>query len=79
MRNIDHRLRRNRRIIRSLLNTKLVARIPVGKLYNRGFAFAYCTHTHTNRKGNLYRFCYEYGYMLLHNEQVLIMQEKRNE
>jgi hypothetical protein len=74
MRSIDHCLRKNRRILQSFLNSKPVARTKTGKMYNSGFAFNYYTHTYTNRKGQEYRFCYEYGYLLLENEQVRITQ-----
>jgi hypothetical protein len=41
-----------------------------------GFRFQYFTHTYTNRNGQLYYFCYEYGYLLLDKERVLIVKKQ---
>jgi hypothetical protein len=74
MRSIDHQLRRNRRILQQVLGQKPAHITHLNSLCTLGFAFAYCTHTNTSRKGNLYRFCYEYGYFLLDNDQVRIVR-----
>jgi hypothetical protein len=75
MRNIDHRLRRNRRILQNVLDTKRATRTEVSQLSNKGFAFPYCTHIYTNQKGEVYHFCYEYGYLELANGRVQIIRK----
>lgn len=38
-----------------------------------GFDFRYFTHQHHTPTGNLYYFCYDYGYLLLPEEKILIV------
>jgi predicted nucleic acid-binding Zn ribbon protein len=65
-------LRRNRTLLRQAS--------PLGKtttyrqvLEMAGFDFRYFTHTYRTKGGNTYHFCYEYGYLLLEEEKVLIV------
>jgi len=77
VRNINNALRRNRRILQELLppNEKMV-KTNMEKLVERGFLFKYFTHTYTNPKGNIYNFCFEYGYLALENNTYLIVKQK---
>jgi predicted nucleic acid-binding Zn ribbon protein len=70
--NINRILRKNRSILKVCS--------PLGKTTTRkeylvlqGFDFGYYTHQYQTRKGNTYHFCYEYGYLLLPEEKVLIV------
>lgn len=72
MLDINRTLRRNRSILKTLS--------PLGKTTTRqeylvlqGFDFRYFTHQYQTRQGNTYNFCYEYGYLLLPEEKVLIV------
>src|SRR5690606_32436254 len=38
-----------------------------------GFDFRYFTHLYRTKQGNTYHFCYDYGYLLLPEEKVLIV------
>jgi len=77
VRNINHSLRKNRRILESLLpNAQSITNTTKQKLHNKGFAFTYFTHTYSNKKGNTYYFCYEYGYLVLEKERVLVVRKK---
>jgi len=65
-------LRKNRTILKRLN--------PVGKTTVRNevfaiekFDFNYYTHTYITSKGDKYFFCYEYGYHLLPNERIIII------
>jgi len=65
-------LRRNRTILRQAS--------PQGKtttyrqlLQIAGFDFRHFTHTYSTKGGNTYQFCYDYGYLLLPEEKVLIV------
>lgn len=75
-------LRKNRMILHQLN--------PVGKstirkeyLLQMGFDFQYFTHTFTTSYNNTYKFCYEYGYLDIEGDKILIvnwqnyMQQKR--
>ena len=78
VRSINNKLRRNRRILESLLSreeeTILVSR---DYLQQQGFMFNYCTHSYTNKKGDVYLFCYDYGYLPLANGCCLVVKNSR--
>lgn len=78
IRNVNNALGKNRRILDSLLpEGEQMVKANRDKLLQLGFQFKYMTHTYTNQKGNVYHFCYEYGYLPLENNWFLIV--KRNE
>lgn len=69
---MNRALRRNRSVLKGLS--------PMGKTTTRrdylqvqGFDFRYYTHQYQARNGNVYRFCYDYGYLELPEEKVLIV------
>ncbi|MDP3667135.1 MAG: hypothetical protein Q8R50_10685 [Sediminibacterium sp.] len=80
VRNINHCLRRNRRILSSLLPMphSTMAKCAKQKLHSKGFAFSYFTHTQKNKKGHTVHYCYEYGYLVLTDERVMIVRKKTN-
>ena len=78
IRNVNNALGKNRRILESILpETETMKKTNRDKLLQKGFQFKYITHTYTNQKGNIYYFCYEYGYLPLENDWYLIV--KRDE
>ena len=77
VRNINNALRKNRRILEALLPVnEEMAKANKDKLLQKEFQFKYNTHTYTNKKGNTYFFCYEYGYLPLENDWFLIVRRK---
>ena len=76
IRNINHCLRKNRRILESLLANREITRATLSKLHSKGFSVKYFTHSHTNKKGKLFHFCYEYGYAKLEGDCVMIVRKK---
>ena len=65
-------LRKNRSILKGSS--------PLGKTTTRqeylllqGFDFNHFTHQYKTNKGNIYNFCYDYGYLLLPDKKVLIV------
>ena len=77
VRNINNILRRNRRVLAEALPvTEEMSKITKQKMLEKGFQFKYFTHTYTNKKGNIYYFCYEYGYLLLEADWMLIVKRK---
>ncbi|MEP6711637.1 MAG: hypothetical protein ABJA37_04430 [Ferruginibacter sp.] len=77
VRNINNALGKNRRILESI--------IPAGeetfktnkeKLLQKGFQFKYITHSYTNKKGDVYFFCYDYGYLPTGNDWYLLVKRK---
>ncbi|MBS1745302.1 MAG: hypothetical protein JST21_03940 [Bacteroidetes bacterium] len=77
VRNINNKLSKNRRILEeSLPENEEMVKITKQKLLEGGFQFKFHTHTYTNKKGNIYYFCYDYGYLPLENEWYLIVHRR---
>ena len=77
VRSINFHLRKNRRILEGCLNaSQQTARTTKSKLHVKGFRFTYYTHTYANRKGKVFLFCYEYGYLILEKENVMIIRKE---
>ena len=75
IRNINHALIRNRRILEDLLkNGEQKTKANRERLLQLGFQFRYSTHSYTNSKGSVYFYCYEYGYLPLDNNWFLIVK-----
>lgn len=77
VRNINNALGKNRRILESLLGAgEEMIKVHADKLLSKGFQYKYITHTYTNKKGNVYFFCYDLGYLPLENDWYLIVKRK---
>ncbi|MGL5889941.1 MAG: hypothetical protein ACRC3B_08645 [Bacteroidia bacterium] len=76
MRNINNILRRNRRILEDLIPDEK-AIVSRDKLNDLGFNFSYITHTYTTRKGAVYHFCYEYGYLEIANDLFTLVRRRK--
>lgn len=78
IRNVNHALGKNRRILESLLPPgETTVKTNLDKLLELGFQRKYHTHRYKARNGNNYYYCYEYGYLPLDNNWFLVV--KRNE
>lgn len=74
VRNINGILKRNRRILQSVIPLeKDTTRVSKRRLLEMGFNFDYLTHMFTTQKGQVYFFCYEYGYLPLENDIYLVV------
>lgn len=74
VRRINGVLRKNRKLLEDVsgkINKKVV---PVVSLTNAGFSFNYYTSSYTTKKGHIYFFCYEYGYLRLGTDKVMIVK-----
>lgn len=76
VRNINNVLGKNRRILEQLLGVEEMKKQPKEKLDQEGFNFKYHTHTYTNKQGNIYYFCYEFGFLPLENNWFLLVKRK---
>ncbi len=77
VRNINNILRKNRRLLEELIKTgEEMGKSPRQKLAETGFDFRYHTHLYTNKKGQVYTFCYDYGYLPLEGDWLLIVKRK---
>lgn len=75
VRNINHILRKNRRILEDLIPEE-TAKVSKQKLMDKGFNFNYYTNTTTTKTGNQYLFCYEYGYLAIEGNYYLLVKRK---
>ncbi len=65
---IDKQLRTNRKILK-VYNKSGLSTVRKEKLLSEGFNPKYFTHYWKNKKGQVYLFCYEYGFLLLKENQ----------
>lgn len=80
VRNINNSLSKNRRILERLIpRNKEFAKVHKTKLTEEGFHFKYATHTYTNKKGDIYFFCYDLGYLPLDNDWFLVVKRREQE
>ncbi|GAA5024216.1 hypothetical protein GCM10011506_07680 [Marivirga lumbricoides] len=76
IRNITNALRRNRNILETLMNGEDTYKTPREKLTESGFNFKYHTHTYTNKRGDVYFYCFDHGYLPLENDWFLLVRKK---
>lgn len=76
VRAVNATLKKNRKILEKL-NPDGKIKVKRKTLLREGFSFDYFTGIYETGKGSQYRFCYEYGYLLLDNDDVLLV--KRSE
>ncbi len=62
---IDKQLKINRKLLKAY-NKSGMSTIRKEKLISEGFNPAYFTHYWKNKKGQVYLFCYEYGFLELY-------------
>lgn len=76
VRKLNGILRKNRRILAELLpETDKTANIAKQKLRDKGYDFGFQTNTLQTAKGT-YTFCYEYGYLALEGDWLLLVRRK---
>ena len=68
-------LRKNRDIL-SHQNPQGKTKIKRETLLRKGFNFTYHTHTYATQNRHVYFFCYEYGYLPLANEELLLVKRE---
>ncbi len=75
VRTVNNALRRNRRILEGVIKPgEEMGKSPRAALAQQGFDFNFHTHQYTNKKGQVYFFCYEYGYLPLEGDWVLVVK-----
>lgn len=76
VRNINHILNRNRRVLLEL-NTTGKSRVTRSKLLEKGFDFTYLTSIYTTKEGTVYYYCYEQGYTTSDKAWYLLVKKDR--
>lgn len=75
VRNINHILGKNRRVLMEL-NTTGKSRVLRSKLLEKGFDFGYFTSMYTTKEGTVYHYCYEQGYTSSDKNWYLLVVKK---
>jgi len=76
IRTINSALRKNRQIL-SEFCPEGKNRVKKEKIIAGGFDTQYHTHTYKTREGAVYHFCYDYGWLQLDNDNVLIVKNEK--
>jgi hypothetical protein len=76
VRNVNNILRRNRRILEELLDDKTKLTVQKQKLSSKGFDFNFYTNQRVTKEVKHYFFCYEYGYLFLENDLLLLVKNE---
>jgi predicted nucleic acid-binding Zn ribbon protein len=77
-RQINRILLNNQRILAQLLFNEKKRNVLERELYNRGFNFEFHTHRKMTKKGQVYIFCYDYGYLRLNEQQLYIVHQNNS-
>lgn len=75
---INSSLLKNRKIILAFLQDKQTTKVRRDQLIEFGFRFQFFTHRIKSRKGSLYSFCYEAGYLQLEEDWILLVKHTRD-
>lgn len=76
IRRVNYTLRKNRRILAEI-NPDGKMKVHKEKLAALGFDFNFYTSTYTTKKGTIYYFCYEHGYLPLEdNFYALVIRQE---
>lgn len=75
VRKVNNILRKNRRIL-AALNPKDKKTVTTMQLAEQGFNFHYFTNVYNTKKGSVYYFCYDQGYMKLEEQQYILVHKQ---
>jgi len=70
---VNQILKKNRDILKTESH-KGKTKLKRGDLLIKSFDFNFHTYSQINKKGDTYFFCYEYGYLVLANEEVVLVK-----
>ena len=76
VRNINNRLRKNYRILESFELKEGKTRTTKTRLLDKGFDFDFITNLYTTKKGAIYYFVYDLGYLPLDNDFYMIVKRE---
>lgn len=71
IRNLNNILHKNRRILAELFSNEQT-KVKMQKLACDGFNFNYFTHISVNPNNKIIYYCYDYGYLPIKNNDILI-------
>lgn len=75
IRNVHNRLRKNYRVLEKM-NPSGKTKILKKEMLQNGFDFTYFTSIYTTKKGNVYYFVYDQGYLLLSDNTTCVLVKR---
>ena len=75
IRNTNNRLRKNYKILTEM-NVSGKTKVNRRKLFDKGFDFKFITSIYTTKKGSIYFYVYDQGYLELENEWYLLVKQE---
>lgn len=77
VRSVNRKLRKNRTLLMEVA-PEGKAKVKKEKLFQRGFHFDLFTSTYKTKDDRVYHFCYEYGYLDLGNDYLLVVKRDQD-
>lgn len=75
IRRVNHSLKKNRNIMEAIIPTgEEMAKCTRARLISDGFQFKYFTHLYETKKGSIYHYCYDFGYLALEGDWYLLVK-----
>ena len=75
LKSVNSILKKNRKILEHLCPSGKT-KVAKNKMLTLNFNFNYFTNIYKTSTGNKYFFCYEYGYLILENDIIMIVLKK---
>ena len=76
VRNTINALLNNRKVLETVLGNQSSVKITKPILSNLGFNFKYSTNSSSNEKGKTYTYCFDYGYLPLEDDWLLVVKAR---
>ena len=77
IRRVNHSLKKNRNILEGIIPAgEEMAKCTRARLLSDGIQFRYFTHLYETKKGNVYHYCYDFGYLALEGDWFLVVKGK---
>ncbi len=75
IRQVNYSLRKNRNILEMMIpEGEETVKTSKMRLLREGFQFRYITHVYETKKGKVYYFCYDFGYLPLDEDWYLLVR-----
>jgi hypothetical protein len=74
---INQILKKNRKLLEDQLKEENMTKVPLKIMLKNGFDMQYHTHLYTTKAGSTYQYCYEYGYLPLEGDYLLIVKREK--
>jgi len=75
VRNTNNILRKNRRILKSIIPSGKAKTVSKNKILSEGYDTKYLTDFLKTKTGKVYYFCYEYGYAQLDDGKITVVKK----